>query len=47
MKVIVFQSGMAYGDLFADTWKAFTDHPVRRLSDYDGKRVRYLSAYHE
>lgn len=32
-------SPMPYGDLFADSWKAFTDHPIIRLSNYDGKRL--------
>ena len=35
-----FQSPMGYNDLFEESWRAFTDHPIKRLSDYDGKRVR-------
>ena len=34
-----FQSPMPYNDLFKESWRAFTDHPIKRLSDYDGKRV--------
>ncbi|MEE6502537.1 hypothetical protein FKM82_004546 [Ascaphus truei] len=30
----------AYGDLFSDTWKAFTDHEITHLKTYDYKRVR-------
>ncbi|KAM8930060.1 EGF domain-specific O-linked N-acetylglucosamine transferase [Pelodytes ibericus] len=28
-----------YGDLFGDTWKAFTDHEIAHLKTYDTKRV--------
>ena len=30
---------MPYNDLFKESWRAFTDHPIKRLSDFDGKRV--------
>lgn len=33
------QSSYGYGDLFSDTWKAFTDHDVIHLKAYDSKRV--------
>ncbi|KAI8511521.1 hypothetical protein Bbelb_106210 [Branchiostoma belcheri] len=29
----------SYWDLFVDTWRAFTDHPLLHIKDYDGKRV--------
>ncbi|XP_063797008.1 EGF domain-specific O-linked N-acetylglucosamine transferase [Pseudophryne corroboree] len=32
-------SGYGYGDLFVETWKAFTDHEVIHLKAYDSKRV--------
>ena len=34
-----FQSSYGYGDLFSDTWKAFTDYDVIHLKTYDSKRV--------
>ena len=33
------QSYRPYIDLFSETWKAFSRHPVKRLSDFEGKRV--------
>ena len=33
------QSGHSMSAMFADTWKAFTDHTPLRLKDYDGKKV--------
>lgn len=33
-----------YMDFFADTWSAFTRHPVQRLSDFDGKRMCFKEA---
>jgi len=33
------QSERPYNDLFTDTWKAFTDHPVIPLRNYDNKTV--------
>jgi tRNA U34 5-methylaminomethyl-2-thiouridine-forming methyltransferase MnmC len=30
---------MGYMDLFAETWKAFTDYPIIRLHKYDKKTV--------
>ncbi|XP_035677616.1 EGF domain-specific O-linked N-acetylglucosamine transferase-like isoform X1 [Branchiostoma floridae] len=32
-------SGRSYKDLFGATWRAFTDHSIQQLKDYDGKRV--------
>ncbi|EDV19908.1 uncharacterized protein TRIADDRAFT_32818 [Trichoplax adhaerens] len=37
-------SSMNYGDFFTLTWKAFSRHPVKRLSDYDNKRVCFKDA---
>ena len=37
---------MYYGDFFEVTWKAFSDHPVIYLKEYDGKRVSsYVGFY--
>ena len=36
------QSYRPYIDLFGETWKAFSRHPVKRLSDFEGKRVSQL-----
>ena len=33
------QSYNGYGDMFSETWQAFSRHPLQRLSDYEGKRV--------
>lgn len=33
------QSTYGYGDLFSDTWKAFTDYDVIHLKTYDSKKV--------
>lgn len=33
------QSSYGYGDLFSDTWKAFTDYDVIHLKTYDSKKV--------
>ena len=35
-----FQSFHAYGDLFPETWKAFSDYDIIHLKTYDSKRVR-------
>ncbi|XP_036896813.1 EGF domain-specific O-linked N-acetylglucosamine transferase isoform X2 [Sturnira hondurensis] len=32
-------SSYGYGDLFSDTWKAFTDYDVIHLKTYDSKRI--------
>ncbi|KAI0240491.1 EGF domain-specific O-linked N-acetylglucosamine transferase [Lamellibrachia satsuma] len=32
-------SGSGYGDFFSATWKAFTDHSIVHLKEYDGKKV--------
>lgn len=37
-------SDMVYRDFFDITWKAFTDHPIIRLSAYDGRRVCFKDA---
>lgn len=39
---IVLQSNMGYMDLFAETWKAFTDYPIIRLHQYDKKIVSQI-----
>ncbi|XP_041445201.1 EGF domain-specific O-linked N-acetylglucosamine transferase isoform X1 [Xenopus laevis] len=33
-----------YGDLFSDTWKAFTDYEITHLKAYDNKRVCFKDA---
>ncbi|TKC46461.1 hypothetical protein EI555_017696 [Monodon monoceros] len=38
------QSSYGYGDLFSDTWKAFTDYDVIHLKTYDSKRVCFKEA---
>ncbi|KAK6473982.1 EGF domain-specific O-linked N-acetylglucosamine transferase-like isoform X1 [Huso huso] len=37
-------SAYGYGDLFNDTWKAFTDYEIRHLKSYDSKRVCFRDA---
>nr|KAF6474038.1 EGF domain specific O-linked N-acetylglucosamine transferase [Rousettus aegyptiacus] len=37
-------SSYGYGDLFSDTWKAFTDYEVIHLKTYDSKRVCFKEA---
>ncbi|XP_006896009.1 PREDICTED: EGF domain-specific O-linked N-acetylglucosamine transferase isoform X1 [Elephantulus edwardii] len=37
-------SSYGYGDLFSDTWKAFTDYDVIHLKTYDYKRVCFKEA---
>ncbi|XP_012511222.1 PREDICTED: EGF domain-specific O-linked N-acetylglucosamine transferase [Propithecus coquereli] len=37
-------SSYGYGDLFSDTWKAFTDYDVIHLKTYDSKRVCFKEA---
>ncbi|XP_076114479.1 EGF domain-specific O-linked N-acetylglucosamine transferase-like [Mytilus galloprovincialis] len=37
-------SDLIYRDFFDVTWKAFTDYPVLRLSQYDGKKVCFKDA---
>ncbi|XP_078596851.1 EGF domain-specific O-linked N-acetylglucosamine transferase-like [Branchiostoma floridae x Branchiostoma japonicum] len=32
-------SGLGYGDIFSDTWKAFSDYPIIHLKEYDGKKL--------
>ena len=39
---VFMQSRLYYSDLFADTWKAFSHYPVKRLSDYAGKKVEEM-----
>ncbi|XP_066283949.1 EGF domain-specific O-linked N-acetylglucosamine transferase-like [Branchiostoma lanceolatum] len=40
VNIIVWDtSGRSYKDMFGDTWRAFTDHPLIHLKNYDGKRV--------
>ncbi|CAL8380790.1 unnamed protein product [Boreogadus saida] len=33
-----------YGDLFAETWKAFSDYDIIHLKTYDSKRVCFKDA---
>ena len=37
------QSGMRYGELFLETWSAFTDTHFLPLRDWDGKTVSLMS----
>lgn len=37
-------SSLGYGDLFSETWKAFTDHEIKHLKTYDYKRVCFKDA---
>ncbi|XP_075039512.1 EGF domain-specific O-linked N-acetylglucosamine transferase [Mixophyes fleayi] len=37
-------SAYGYGDLFVETWKAFTDHEIIHLKSYDLKRVCFKDA---
>ncbi|KAH0512651.1 EGF domain-specific O-linked N-acetylglucosamine transferase [Microtus ochrogaster] len=37
-------STYGYGDLFSDTWKAFTDYDVIHLKTYDSKKVCFKEA---
>ncbi|XP_055471001.1 EGF domain-specific O-linked N-acetylglucosamine transferase [Psammomys obesus] len=37
-------SSYGYGDLFSDTWKAFTDYDVIHLKTYDSKKVCFKEA---
>ncbi|XP_069062680.1 EGF domain-specific O-linked N-acetylglucosamine transferase [Pleurodeles waltl] len=37
-------SSHGYGDLFSETWKAFTDHEIIHLKTYDYKRVCFKDA---
>ncbi|XP_026871274.2 EGF domain-specific O-linked N-acetylglucosamine transferase [Electrophorus electricus] len=34
-----------YGDLFSDTWRAFSDHDVIHLKTFDSKRVCFRDAF--
>ena len=37
--IFILQSGNMYGDLFHETYQAFTDLPIKKLTDFEGKRV--------
>lgn len=37
--LLVCQSFYGYGDLFSETWRAFTDYDIVHLKTYDSKRV--------
>nr|XP_056715270.1 EGF domain-specific O-linked N-acetylglucosamine transferase isoform X3 [Euleptes europaea] len=37
-------SSYGYGDLFSETWKAFTDYEIIHLKSYDSKRVCFKEA---
>lgn len=39
---LLLQSELGYGDIFTDTWKAFTDHHVIPLKDYADRKVSIL-----
>lgn len=36
----IFQSLYGYGDLFSETWRAFTDYDIIHLKNLDSKRVK-------
>ncbi len=36
----IYQSLYGYGDLFSETWRAFTDHDIIHLKNFDSKRVK-------
>lgn len=40
--LFVFQSFYGYGDLFSETWRAFSDYDIIHLKTYDSKRVSFL-----
>ncbi|XP_066554119.1 EGF domain-specific O-linked N-acetylglucosamine transferase isoform X2 [Amia ocellicauda] len=45
VKIIMWDtSSYGYGDLFSDTWKAFTDYEVIHLKTFDSKRVCFRDA---
>lgn len=37
-------SSLPYGDIFTEVWNAFTRHPLKRLSDFAGKKVCFKDA---
>ena len=37
------QSYMHYPELFGDSWKGFSKFPIKRLADFEGKRVMVSS----
>ncbi|ETE70972.1 putative glycosyltransferase AER61, partial [Ophiophagus hannah] len=39
-----YKSTYGYGDLFSETWKAFTDYEIIHLKSYDSKRVCFKEA---
>lgn len=39
----VLQSFYEYGDLFSETWRAFSENDIIHLKTYDSKRVGLLS----
>lgn len=43
--VLLCQSFYEYGDLFSDTWRAFSDYDIIHLKTYDSKRVRRVLLY--
>uniref|UniRef100_A0A8C5R4T0 EGF domain-specific O-linked N-acetylglucosamine transferase n=1 Tax=Leptobrachium leishanense TaxID=445787 RepID=A0A8C5R4T0_9ANUR len=45
IQIIMWDTSVyGYGDLFSETWKAFTDHEVMHLKTYDLKRVCFKEA---
>lgn len=38
------QSFYGYGDLFSETWQAFTQYDIIHLKTYDSKRVGLMSS---
>lgn len=43
---VSFQSFYSYGDLFSETWRAFTDYDIIHLKTYDSKRVGVCARSH-
>lgn len=40
--VFIYQSLYGYGDLFSETWQAFTDYDIIHLKNFDSKRVKCI-----
>uniref|UniRef100_A0A672SY08 EGF domain-specific O-linked N-acetylglucosamine transferase n=1 Tax=Sinocyclocheilus grahami TaxID=75366 RepID=A0A672SY08_SINGR len=41
----IYQSLNGYGDLFSETWKAFTDYVIIHLKNFDSKRVCFRDVF--
>uniref|UniRef100_A0A665TX17 EGF domain-specific O-linked N-acetylglucosamine transferase n=1 Tax=Echeneis naucrates TaxID=173247 RepID=A0A665TX17_ECHNA len=46
VKIVMWDTSFyGYGDLFSETWKAFSDHDIIHLKTYDSKRVCFKDAF--